>query len=377
MNILILACSGMPIQGGVEYKQHHLANALVARGNHVVLMSKRIPDPQRIMDWLTVDYEWRSYWLPRTRGVMHTQLVYAYLLHEKLRSSPDILAASMAWPCGVWATSIKRLLGIPVVVVTEAADVQDRPDLADSYNSPRVKNQVRQALLKADAVTAVCRATRQDCIKLGANRHWTRVIPNGVELDLLRRSLAFETPARRYILSISRARPVKGIDILLRAFQIVSEQMPEIDLVIVGVDADNPYQELMTDLGIGPRVQFVGTVPSQRKWELLRGCELFVIPSRSEAFPLVAVEAMAAGKPLVVSSVGCLPEIVQDGINGILISPGDVNALAQAMVRLLATPTLLHDMGQRSRRLASRYDWVRIADQYLELFASVLTRYHV
>lgn len=122
-------------------------------------------------------------------------------------------------------------------------------------------------------------------------------------------------------------------------------------------------------LGLKDRVTFAGEADRPRVRELLAGCELLVLASWSEGLPIVALEAMASGKPVVGTSVGGIPEVVIDGETGLLVPPGQSAALADAMVRLLQDSEGHRAMGRNARELVkARYDFPQTVDRYLEAF---------
>ena len=370
IKVLLLATGALPQQGGLEYKIHYIANALVSKGLDVTMFSKYKSDPNRIIEKLSINYRRKFYWLPRSMGLFHSMLTGLYLAHMKRKFDFDILIATLAYPCGYWAIRVRDKIRAPVAVITEADDVQGQYDFCKTN---RVKRMIRQTLASADAVTAVCKATASDCLAKGASVDRLSVIPNGVDHE----SIKCTKPMRRerpYILTISSPHPVKGIDVLLHAFNIVSKEVQDFDLIIIGVSPDDKYEKLSSDLKLNSRVTFVGTVIGEEKYALLNGCKLFVLPSRNEAFPLALLEAKAAGKPIVATRVGCIPEIIDNGNNGLLVPPNDADALADAILSLLKSPALLTKMAKRSSEKIHLYSWPRIGDQYISILKDLLSR---
>jgi len=156
---------------------------------------------------------------------------------------------------------------------------------------------------------------------------------------------------------VSRLYPVKGVDSFVEAFARVAEQVPEAHAVLVG---DGPERARLAQRvaarGLAGRIHFAGDRPQVRP--LLAECQLAVLASRSEGFSNALVEYMAAGLPSVATRVGGNAEAVRDGQDGLLVEPGDPDALADAMVRLLRDESLRRTMGrsaaQRARQLFDR-----------------------
>lgn len=174
------------------------------------------------------------------------------------------------------------------------------------------------------------------------------------------------------ILFVGRLEHRKGIDILLEAAGEVCSSMPEARFLIAG-DASMSTstgqmwpQRFSSDpatLAWRDRVSFLGTVSDEELDQLYRRCDIVVVPSRFESFGLPLIEAMMRGRPVVASAVGGMEEIVEEGVNGLLVPAEDADALARALRRLVASATERHRFGEHSRRLfLERYEQSRMID---------------
>jgi glycosyltransferase involved in cell wall biosynthesis len=173
---------------------------------------------------------------------------------------------------------------------------------------------------------------------------------------------------RTVVGSIGRLSAQKGYDTLIRAIA----RTPDAHLVLVGDGEDRAaLSALAVELGAAERVTFAGYQHPQGPW--LSTFDLFAMPSRWEGFGLTAVEAMAAGLPLVATSVDSLPEIVTDGDTGLLIPPDDVDALASAITRLAGDADLRARLGRAASAAADRYSTRAMCDGYAEVFRRVLS----
>lgn len=142
----------------------------------------------------------------------------------------------------------------------------------------------------------------------------------------------------RYALFLGHPFDLKGIDVLIKAFQRISERHPEISLKIVGYCADlAPYRKLAAG---NPRIEFLPSQPHERAMELMAGCAFFVLPSRAEGVPRVIMEAMAARKPVIATRVGGTAYLVGERLHELLVEPDDVEGLASRMELLLDNPDL-------------------------------------
>jgi glycosyltransferase involved in cell wall biosynthesis len=172
--------------------------------------------------------------------------------------------------------------------------------------------------------------------------------------------VAIALPVKYKLITVCRLTGWKGVDGLIQALPA----LPDVGLVIVG---DGPLSAelhaLALKLGVDGRVLFAGTVPKEDVSAYLRACDLFVLNSTYEGMPHVILEAMAAGLPVVATAVGGSGEIIQDGVNGLLVPPGEPLALQQALLRLLNNPTERLNMVQKSQDTLHRFGLGRMVDQ--------------
>ncbi len=204
-----------------------------------------------------------------------------------------------------------------------------------------------------------------------------RIIPNGVELDFFQR---MNKPIERFcdgrpnVLFVGRLEKRKGFSFLLDAFKIVRAEIPQARLLVVGAfddDDKKPFVEYVRRNRIHG-VRFIGRVPEEELPRYYHTCDVFCAPSLGyESFGMVLVEAMAAGKPVVASAIPGYTEVVKSGSEGLLVPPGDPQALARAIIHLLNNPQLREWMGEMGKRKAARYSWRQIASEVLEYYHEV------
>jgi glycosyltransferase involved in cell wall biosynthesis len=211
------------------------------------------------------------------------------------------------------------------------------------------------------------RAAREIEGLLGLRRGAVRAIPNGVPP-----APPGPPPTPRHdgglvIGSIGRLERQKAYDVLIRALA----GLPGARLVLVGDGPERPALErLAGDLGVADRVAVTGWRPDARL--SLAGFDVFALPSRWEGLPLVILEAMHAGLPVVATDVGSVAEAVRDGRTGLLVARDDVEGLRGALGRLLGDEPLRHRLGEAGRDLArARFSAPAMAAAYEELYRSV------
>jgi L-malate glycosyltransferase len=235
----------------------------------------------------------------------------------------------------------------------------------------------------ADAVNACCAFSAEGLARVdGFAGGRIEIIENGIDLSryrqagdrtALRRELGLD-PDRRYVVTVARFHPVKDHATLLRAFAAAAVSRPDVDLLLAG---DGPLradlERLAAELGIADRARFLGVrsdVP-----ELLEACDLFALTSVSEAASLTLLEAMASGLAVVVTDVGGNPEIVRDGVEGLLVPRGDAAATATALGQLLDDPARAAALGAAGRaRVEGRYHLHRTIAAYFDLYRRLAGR---
>lgn len=271
----------------------------------------------------------------------------------------DLVNAHYATGYGTLATGS----GVrPLVLSVWGSDVYDFP-----RSSPLHRWWLARTLCRADAIasTSVAMARQVETLLAGRAHGPIVVTPFGVDTEAFAPA-AGAAPERGGLVvgTVKTLAPKYGIDTLLRAFRLLVDRGVEVErLVIAGDGPDRASLEaLARTLGIDARVRFVGPVPHAEVPSVLRGLDIFVAASRldSESFGVAVVEASACGLPVVVSRVGGLPEVVDDGVTGFVVEKESSERLADAIGRLAADPALRRRMGAAGRaRVLERY---RFAD---------------
>ncbi|EKP93902.1 glycosyltransferase [Thermaerobacter subterraneus] len=173
--------------------------------------------------------------------------------------------------------------------------------------------------------------------------------------------------------TIARLSREKGVDVLLRAVALVHRHGLPVTCLVIGAGPDEPaLRRLAGRLGIGAWVRWAGHRQEAARW--LRAVDVYVQPSRQEAYGLAAAEAMAAACPVVVSRTGGLEDLVRDGIDGRLVPPGDPVVLARVLFGLLRDEAARHRLARAAAARASRWpDAAQVARQHLQLYGQLAT----
>jgi len=262
--------------------------------------------------------------LPSWLGVFVRALKLRRVLRSELsRVSYDVVHAHYALPDGYAAVSEARRAGVPSVVTLHGSDVN---------------RQLRRPVVGGFLARRIARASRVICVSpamppiLGrissALAERCTLIPNGFNAQ----EIGFdENGDRDCILFVGGLTDVKQPAVLLDAYSGVAGEL-RYDLVFAG---DGPLRKALearaVRLGLRDRVHFLGSVPHAEMRSLYARAVMTVLPSRSEGMPITALETLASGVPLVCTPVGALPELIHEGVNGLLVPSGDAAALASAL----------------------------------------------
>lgn len=196
----------------------------------------------------------------------------------------------------------------------------------------------------------------------GAN---VRVIPNSVHLP----PVTGRQPERANILFLGRAGQRKGTFDLLQAVKILSATIPEVRLVIGGDGDLDAVARAVEELGIGKHVEIAGWIGAEEKARRVEKATLFCLPSYDEGLPMAMLEAMAAGLPVVVTPVGGIPEAITNGDNGMLVPPGQPEALAAALAEVIRNDDLRARLGERARHtIETRFGTAVVLDKLGRLY---------
>lgn len=204
----------------------------------------------------------------------------------------------------------------------------------------------------------------------------TQLIPNGVDITRFTPIDTHTSPNERaqVVICVTRLAYQKGVDVLLQAWYLVQQQFPQSRLIIVGMGPSQSQLECLAQaLDIRGSIEFAGLqhdVPAQ----FHRG-GLAALPSRCEGMPNAVLEAMACGLPCVATRVSGCEDIIQHGVNGLLVEPEDYQAMAQALLTLLRDPALAQKYGNAARAtIEKHYSLERITDMYVELYQRITGR---
>jgi glycosyltransferase involved in cell wall biosynthesis len=323
------------------------ANVLRARGINVIALNMRL-----------------RYWP-----------IAVYRLYRLIKQlKPQIVHTHMN-EAGIWGGMAGKLAGVPVIIATE-----------HSIAFTRKRHMFIELLINyfADKRTAVSEEIRQCYIEnqLGSPEKII-TIPNAVDVERFvglnsRNQLRTQIGVNASFLligTVARLVQPKRLDYLIEAARLVCDAVPQARFLIIG---DGTLREELegqaVQLGLAPEyVRFLGS--RQDVPDLLSALDIFVLSSEMEGLPVSLLEAMAASKPIVVTRVGAIPQVIQDGHSGLLVSPHDPAGLARAILTLIGDSTLRESLSREAyRTVEARFSTDIVRQQIIALYGSLLEK---
>jgi len=290
------------------------------------------------------------------------------------------------WLVGFAANNLQQRFGIPLVATLHAtewgrmsgnltADINQRIHRAESYLAKH-----------ADAIIACSHFMRNEVIReLGAEAERVVVIANGVEAEAYAglRQQRGELAAFRaqwagadeaLIFNVGRLVWEKGADLLVEAMPAILREFPGARAVIAGKGSLLPdLQAAIARLGLAAHVHLAGFIDDETRNQMYAVADVAIFPSRYEPFGIVALEAMAAGTPVVVAAGSGLGEVVAPGETGLCVAPGQAQSLAEGILDVLRHPEAASVRAQQAQAAAQRdFNWDHIADLTLACYRRVL-----
>ncbi|MBA2355658.1 MAG: glycosyltransferase family 4 protein, partial [Acidobacteria bacterium] len=262
----------------------------------------------------------------------------------------------------------RRVSRIKLIVSIHGTDV-----LPCATMAPRLDLLTRALINAADAVVSPSAGFGLQCLPaLGQAASRLTVIHNGVDRTEFVAAAQPRDPAT--VLTIASLDPWKGIHVLLRAIAVVRQHVPQIRLKIAGAGPEWAQLTALTaSLGLGDCVEFLGYQDRASVRQLLSTCSVFVLPSLSEPFGIVVLEALAAGAPIVASRVGGIPELVKHRVHGLLVTPGDEQELAAAITLSLRDRDLRGRLVRAgTEQVRTGFSWGKTAVAYERLFTRLV-----
>ncbi len=295
------------------------------------------------------------------------------MVNVALKYKLDLLHVHYAIPHAYAAYMAKQILrekdmDIPVITTLHGTDI------TLVGRNPSYKEAVTFSINNSDVVTSVSDSLKKDTLEIFDIRRPIEVVHNFVDLDLYDpdedcRS-NFAEPGQKIVTHISNFRPVKRIGDVVAIFHRIQQEVDAILLMIGEGPEKEVSRQQAAELGILDRVRYLGKTSEIER--VLCMSDLFLLPSEKESFGLSALEAMAAGVPVVSSNAGGLPEVNIHGVTGFMADVGDVEGMAAPAIELLKDDQRCREFGKNARAQAELFSLEIIGPKYMEVYQNAV-----
>ncbi|MCE9589035.1 MAG: glycosyltransferase family 4 protein [Planctomycetes bacterium] len=365
MRICLFTPNFLPGVGGTEYVTDALARQFHAMGQHVVVLAVGDPVP--------LDLPYPVEWAPRPlfpRLFPERAGTHLKKLHE--REHFDVFCCNYAHPTGYAAVRLTERTGVPTVIVSHGGDLYRS---SRDRQRPHLWKRTLYAYNHAQGLIAISPYIEDLIREVNPNpRHMER-IPNGI--DLAEYAKPAERPAdftdtRPFALCLGNLGPMKGFADAIAAYAQTRGRLRDMALVIVG---NGPLEDILRaqvrGLGLETDVLFMGRRTGGDKRWFLQNCLYGLMPSIEEGHPIVGLELLASGKPVICSTNAAFDGMYEEGVNALRVPAQQPDLLAQAMMKMAGSD--LGAMANASRGREGDYDWSSISRRYLGFLERVVS----
>ncbi len=379
MNILLLTSDFLPNVGGMATHAHELARAHVRNGHTVHLIHPVYGNEQdRVeeLDGIVVHKLFIARTTPKIKHVVYIRTVRRYVLRLMKDIRFDLLHWHDLTP-NCWTTWTLRKV-LPLVWTNHTSNYLELFETG----SGRLK--IKSFLHHPGAIISPSRELHEKSAATGVRADRLYYIPNGVDSEKFRPGNSYDVldkdyaidPLKPVIICPRRLEPKNGVEYFIRAIPLVRERYPEAQFLIVGggfPEERDRFEVFLRERKQRQGVFFTGNVPNTLMSKFLALSTIAALPSLMEATSIAGLEAMASGLPLVGTTVGGIPEIIEDGVSGLLVEPRDPAQLATSFIRLLDDESLRIKLGQGARaRVEREFAWIQISQRTLSVYEQVI-----
>lgn len=309
-------------------------------------------------------------------GIALSSMIYQVVTLYKL----DILHAHYAIPYANAAFMAKQILKeedlhIPLVTTLHGTDIT----LVGQH--PSYKKSVEFSINKSDTLTSVSHSLKEDTLQTFRIKKEIQVIPNFIDIKEFQsltkcKRTSFASQDEKILVHMSNLRPVKRIADVMSVFRRINQTIPSRLLILGdGPDVEIVHTFLHRHPELAERVKMLGKVPNP--YEILAIADLFLLPSEQESFGLAALEAMAAGTPVISSNAGGIPEVNLQAKTGYITEVGNVEAMANYAIKLLSDPQLYTNIRQNALDRAAEFDINKIIPLYENMYRETIQNFYL
>jgi L-malate glycosyltransferase len=354
-----------PISGGAELQAERLSAKLVKLGHSVDVLTRLLDDSP--IEEISNGVRIMRVSIPLAYGFSGNQVVETFRYLVKNHNNYEIFHAHQSFGHAMVAVIVARCFKKKCVIKLacsgEYGDLQFLSTLEGAQNAMEV-------LRKADAVIAISSEVEEELLNNGFSANRIHRIPNGVDTKYFSRTKAFSIHEKFRFILIGRRHPQKGIDIALQALCQLKEQglSQRVELKLYGRDFEGyDYQKTAMDLGVNEMVKFLPF--SENIFEVYQSAHGFILPSRGEGLSNSLLESMSMELPVIATAVSGTVDVIENGHDGVLISPDSPDELAQAMKSFIQDSEFALRLGKKARqKVYDKFSLDFVAKKYSELY---------
>lgn len=392
LKIALFTFSALPVIGGYQVFAYNLAQELAKRGHQVDYYMPRRYVRMLKATALEPSFNIRSLLWAEGRCFRWFRSLLSWRLRQLQRLHRyDLWQVVGAYPAGYLATTLVPT--VPVVLRCHGEDIQKSEELDYGVRlDPLIEERIRRTLKSMNRIVALTPSVSSCCHELGVSSGKITEIPNAIapeRFDIpsggnIRDELGMK-PEDHLFLTVGRYHRKKGYEFIPEAARLLKLQGVRFRWLIVGNGLEaiselirlsevEQYVICREKIGVASSVLdgVKVAVPDEALIQLYRQADIFVMPSLMETFGMVLVEAMAAGVPVVSTTAPGCRDVVQDGVTGLLVMPGNSEELAGAIIKLCESKELRSSLVSTAKSQIGRFAWDTVVRQYEELYSEVL-----
>jgi len=376
MRIGMIFSTPFPPQEGIGFYVWNLSRWLVSQGHEVHLITRgglfsdQYITPEGI-------FVWKPCFLPLYPFHVQFHNLFVNRLTHQLENKLDLFhlhSPLVKMP----QTGLPTIATIhtPIKGYSRAVKVSDIYSLLIKLQTPFSLRVETELMHRVHRLTTVANTVRREFTEYGINPQRVAVLGNGVDIDLFKPAqILMPNDQPMYVLTVGRLAPRKGLEDLIQSAKIVLKYHPNLRFIVLGEGPLRPnLQRLVTQLNLKDSVFLLGHVHQRtRLISYYQHCMMYVHPSHYEGLPTSLLEAMACGRPVIAAAVSGNLDIIENQKNGLLVPPHQPEQLADAILNLIAKPTLAQQMGIEARAtVCNHYSWDVVGKRYLQEYQVLL-----
>ena len=352
--------------GGTEIFTYNLARNLQARNHEVHVITSL---DEESFDEYKEFHTYRIYF-PKIK-IFGFSLFLIQIFIRIIKIKPDIIQLN-----GLHLISLglilKKVLKIPYVLRGSGSDIY----FPNKFN----KLLLKIAINNSSRVIALTEYMKK---QMNYSLNKIQVIPNGIDINNFeirkvhaRQKLGIDKN-KKIITFVGSLRPIKGVEYLIKAIHLLKDEYDhynDLEVLIIGNGNQRQYlEELTIELNIDHSIDFIGEIPNQMIPIYLAASDIFILPSLSEGFGIVLIEAMASGLPIIATNVTGIIETIENKKNGLLVEPKKPDEIAAKIIILMEDENLYKKIVVNNKNKAKEYTWTNIVNKYEEVYDEILS----